>query len=223
MKVQKVISPRTNERTVFCLFNLKLLRFPSLCKKSKTLNSVTVLNRKFSSCREDPMIRSITDAARLRNVYFWRMLSRCTFARHSVVEVDISYHTTLDLASFACANRNPTSLNQIQPPEPPPTGKAILCLPCARPLLTPLQLRTHVMYSGTWMSYKLPPLPRGLLRLCICLLHFSRFRWILLSEVIRAEERGSCLPRIRVSKWYVREIYNSLDTSSRNLNRNVTY
>jgi len=126
-----------------------------------------------------------------------------------------TYHIIRHSTS-AYANRNPTFLNQIQPPEPSPTGKAILCLPCARPLLTPLQPRTHVMYSGT--RYK-PPLwgPRATVYL---LTAFRPLPVVLLPECIRVEECGSCLPWICVFEWYVREMCISLDISSRN--RNIT-
>lgn len=108
--------------------------------------------------------------------------ARRTFTRRSLdCGGWVSYHTIRHSTPRRLRHPNLTQRPRTKsnPPEPPP-GRGILCLPCARPLLNPLQPRTRVMYSGARMSYKAtstsPPWGDHGMWPCICLLRFGRFR-----------------------------------------------
>lgn len=75
----------------FFVSQLKITSFGfSLCKKIKILDGITLLNREFSSCRKDLIIRWI-NAAHLRNdVYFYKEYFRNALLRDTrLVEADI--------------------------------------------------------------------------------------------------------------------------------------
>jgi len=189
VKVQKVISAQTNERTILRRpLNLKLLRFFVIMQEDQDFGygwnfQAAVKIQLFAvDHRRDTFTKFI----------FNEYNTFVIFSRDTLRDTLRPTYHIIRHSTSAYANRNPTFLNQIQPPEPPPTGKTILCLPCARPLLTPLQPRTHVMYSGTRMSYKPPPWgPHATVYL---LTAFRPLPVVLLPECIRVEERGSCLP-----------------------------